>query len=91
MAYKVGKILCLSSRVERGSLGERRSAPTAPAAAAAGLLAAAAAVLPAEDIFLGGGRRCGCRCRLWVAAAVGAVEMTVVMQDIAGKGDPVVE
>lgn len=82
----MGKILFLSSRVDTGSLGARRSAPPPAAAAAVDFLGFVRVLL-----F---GRLCFCVTAAVAAAAaaagaVGAVEMTVVMQDVTGEGHAV--
>lgn len=78
----MGKILFLSSRVDTGSLGARRSAPPPAAAAAVDFLGFVRVLLS--------GRLCFCVAAAVAAAgAVGAVEMTVVMQDVTGEGHAV--
>ena len=82
----MGKILFLSSRVDTGSLGARRSAPPPAAAAAVDFLGFVRVLLS--------GRFCFCVTAAVAAAAaaagaVGAVEMTVVMQDVTGEGHAV--
>lgn len=80
----MGKILFLSSRVDTGSLGARRSAPPPAAAAAVDFLGFVRVLLS--------GRLCFCVAAAVDAAAagaVGAVEMTVVMQDVTGEGHAV--
>lgn len=84
MAYRVGKIRFLNSRVCAGSLAAIFNPPVAAlvvyflTAAAGFLLEVAAAVFICRD----------CRGLL---AIVGAVEVTVVMQNIARKVHPMVE
>lgn len=82
----MGKILFLSSWVDTGSLGARRSAPPPAAAAAVDFLGFVRVLLS--------GRLCFCVTAAVAAAAaaagaVGAVEMTVVMQNVTGEGHAV--